>query len=66
MRYFRMETTELHEVKKVVFIEANTKAEAIKFAKRNEWVDAEPDENTGHIAKIKVDIVEEIIPNPHR
>tara|TARA_R100000808_G_C2149509_1_gene157920 strand:+ start:723 stop:908 length:186 start_codon:yes stop_codon:yes gene_type:complete len=61
-----METTELHEVKKVVFIEADTKAEAIKYAKRNERVDAESDENTGHIAKIKVDMVEEIIPNPHR
>ena len=58
MKTFRIETTELHEVKKTIFVDADTKKEARAKARANDWHDAYEDEPTGVIAKIKIDKIE--------
>lgn len=54
MKTFEFEVTELHEVKKVYYIETETKGEALRKAKNGDWDDASPDEFTGHIQSRKV------------
>ena len=54
MKTFKFEVTELHEVKKIYYIEAKTKGEALRKARYGDWDDASPDEFTGHIHSRKI------------
>ena len=59
---YKIEVTELHQVKKVYFIDADNKKEAINRAKNNDWDDAYADEPTGIIEKVRIDKIKLNIP----
>ena len=61
MKTYTIEVTEYHEVKKTYYIDADTKSDAKKRAKNNDWDEASGDEPTGIISKIKINsIVKEV------